>query len=149
MSCAIHPDRAHVGVCSECGRLLCQECVNAYNPPHCIYCTQEWGRKLKRYFIKIIVLSLLLGFLVGPVFGAAAGGNAGIVIGMILIFAGVPWGWITLNKITPRIFLVMPLIGWVFYFFIKFFIAFFIGIFAMPFQIYRHIKALRVAKSAG
>ena len=45
------------------------------------------------------------------------------------------FGWKALTFITPRIFLIMPVGGWIIYGLIKGIIAFFIGCFVAPFQI--------------
>ncbi len=49
------------------------------------------------------------------------------------------FGWQSLNKITPNIFLFMPVIGWVIYFVVKFVLSIIIGMFVAPFQIAKKI----------
>ncbi len=49
------------------------------------------------------------------------------------------FGWKALNKITPEMFVWMPLKGWLIYFVIKFILSFFIGMFVAPFQIAKMI----------
>lgn len=75
--------------------------------------------------------------------------TAGLVYGLIVFAAAIEFiplvfivfavctyfGWKALNFITPNIFLVMPLVGWLFYFFIKGIVSFFIGCIVAPFQI--------------
>ncbi|MDO5671547.1 MAG: hypothetical protein Q4G30_01640 [Actinomycetaceae bacterium] len=57
-----------------------------------------------------------------------------------LCFAGIPAGWRSLTKITPDVFLFLPLIGWVIYFGVKAVLAVIVGVVALP--IYA-IKAFR------
>lgn len=67
-----------------------------------------------------------------------------IVLGYL--FAGIPWGWSFLNRITPQIFLFMPIIGWVIYFVTKFVVSLMVGMFVTPFKIYGIINGLKRAK---
>ena len=55
---------------------------------------------------------------------------------VLIIFAVCTYfGWKALSFITPRIFLIMPIVGWLIYGLIKGVISFFIGCFVAPFQI--------------
>jgi len=38
MSCYHHPDREEAARCSACGRPLCRECSDLYDPPLCGAC---------------------------------------------------------------------------------------------------------------
>ena len=60
---------------------------------------------------------------------------------LIIAFGCTYFGWKALNRITPNIFLILPLGGWVIYFLIKGVLAFFIGYVIAPFQIGRMISA--------
>jgi hypothetical protein len=51
------------------------------------------------------------------------------------LVAGVPSGWRTLTKITPRVFLILPLAGWVLYFVYKLAASAVIGPFVLPFRL--------------
>ncbi|MGV4410699.1 hypothetical protein ACQ1P2_06865 [Ornithobacterium rhinotracheale] len=61
------------------------------------------------------------------------------------IYAGASLvaGWRFLNRITPQMFLFLPLIGWLFYFLVKGVVAGFVGFFYLPFRVFRNIKRLR------
>lgn len=75
--------------------------------------------------------------------------TAALVYGLIIFAAAIEFiplvfivfavctyfGWKALTFITPRIFLVMPLAGWLIYFLIKGIVSFFVGCFVAPFQI--------------
>lgn len=56
-------------------------------------------------------------------------------IGMILALLCVYFGWITLDRIQPALFIWMPIIGWVIYIFVKLIIAYIIGLFVAPYKI--------------
>ena len=58
---------------------------------------------------------------------------------LITEFIFAIFGWIALKKITPRIFLILPLIGWIIYFLIKLLLAMLIGGFVAPFVISKAI----------
>lgn len=51
------------------------------------------------------------------------------------------FGWKALNRITPDIFLFMPLVGWVIYFVAKFILSIVVGMFVAPFQIAKKISS--------
>ena len=88
----------------------------------------------------IAVLYLLIWGLI-----AIFAGIGSTVIALILFVLLAYFGWKALNKITPDVFLIMPIGGWVIYFLIKGILAFFIGFFVAPFQIAKmitdHIQA--------
>ncbi|MGC9196990.1 MAG: hypothetical protein ACP5IL_16280 [Syntrophobacteraceae bacterium] len=78
------------------------------------------------------ILLMLAFFIVGYAMPA----HSGVVkIELGLWFMGIPWGWEVLNRITPKIFLILPVFGWVVYFVFKFAISMAIGPFAMIFKI--------------
>lgn len=60
-------------------------------------------------------------------------------ISQAFFIACVPYGWGLLNKITPNIFLFMPIIGWLIYFIVKIALAAMIGVFALPFTLIKCI----------
>jgi hypothetical protein len=66
---------------------------------------------------------------------------------MALIFCFVPYGWSALNKLTPGVFLCLPIVGWVIYLIVKFVLAALVGIFIMAYKwikcIFRVVMAYR------
>jgi len=52
------------------------------------------------------------------------------------------FGWKALSRITPSIFLIMPLMGWFIYFFIKGMLSVVIGAFIAPYQIGKMISSI-------
>ncbi len=59
--------------------------------------------------------------------------SAYLALIFMVIFAY--FGWKSLDKIQPDIFLILPIIGWIIFFVIKFVLSLVIGIFVAPFQI--------------
>lgn len=145
MSCSLHAGREAVGVCSDCGRNLCRECLEQFNPPTCPQCMVNWGNEIIKQNIIKLVLSAFLAIV-----GLVAGLGESVLLGIVgfLIYGGVPWGWAALNRITPRIFLFLPIVGWVIYFFIKVALSVAIGVFVFPFQIAKYVRHLKIIKRA-
>lgn len=142
MKCYKHNERDAVSQCIDCGRGLCPECTNKFTFPICDQCELKRINASKQLLVKNIVIMIALfifGLLIGPE----------NFLGKILMgycFAGIPWGWSILTKITPKMFLFMSWIGWIIYFLYKIMISTMIGMFVTPFKIYKTIKELSNAK---
>lgn len=52
------------------------------------------------------------------------------------------FGWKALDRITPNIFLIMPIIGWVIYILVKGALAFIVGMFIAPFKFAKKITEM-------
>ncbi len=100
----------------------------------------------------LLIGGILLPFIMGsfnsaPVSGTTAFAQgssnffAALLIGLII--AGIPAGWRTLTKITPQVFLFLPIGGWVLYFLLKGLLSMFIGWTTLPFRVVKCIRALR------
>jgi hypothetical protein len=61
---------------------------------------------------------------------------------LFYISCGIVPGWKALSGVTPNIFLVLPLIGWAFYFTIKALLALAIGWIILPFRLAKDIMRL-------
>ena len=83
------------------------------------------------------MIALFYIIIFGIVMASVATDNPYIAVIEMFIFAY--FGWKSLNKIQPNIFLIMPVSGWVIYFVVKFVLSFLIGIFIAPFQIAKMI----------
>ncbi len=64
------------------------------------------------------------------------------VVAVILCIALGYFGWKALSRITPNIFLFMPIGGWILYFVIKGALSFVIGVFVAPFVIAKKIVSV-------
>lgn len=128
MKCYYHNDRDGVGLCKDCGKVLCKECVDKYSPPLCSDCAEERNSTNKLDAITEIILSIIAMIFGGFIY-FIANDNLEIpqMILFIIMWGGLPYGWAALNRITPSFFLILPVIGWILYFLIKLTIAMYIG----------------------
>lgn len=150
MKCYHHPDRDAVASCSECGKGLCRECSDRWDPPLCDQCAggriqdqRDQVQKLTRLSVILFFVWAILGSILGIGTCISEGTLLRIPLGILqsimtaYIVAGIPCGWSVLTGITPNIFLILPLIGWVVYFVIKFCLAVFVGVVAFPYRLYQ------------
>lgn len=136
MKCYYHHNREATVTCNRCGKGLCSECGSFFRPPVCVDCAEQEAADTKSAMIKSIGLSVIL-----------------MIVGIIVIrsplgflLAGIPSGWRFLNKITPAMFIWMPLVGWLIYFSVKLVLSYFIGLIALPIELVRDIRTLKEAK---
>jgi hypothetical protein len=144
MNCYYHNDVGSVAQCTDCGKYLCKSCASHYEIPLCKECALQRNENLKKLAFKNLG-NLGIGVVIGIVlmiFEIKVGivtfsGVGDCIIGIIafiilgIAVAGIPIGWKSLNKITPNIFIWLPLIGWVIYFIVKICLSFFVGIFVL------------------
>lgn len=146
MKCVTHVNREAECYCPVCNQPICGECRDYL--AGCLSCAVKSSRDIKAYHIRTIILSILIPVILTIIFvsdGMIGPGSAlsGKCIRIILLSIFLPFGWSALNKITPNIFLILPIAGWVIYFVIKFLLALAIGwIVAIPkcISIYESIK---------
>ena len=123
MKCYNHPDRDAVVACSSCGKGLCRECADRWDPPLCDSCARTHIQEQRAQAKKTVGLSIAIFgvlFLLGSVSGIIEAITHGAVLqipGGILysvvfayMIAGIPCGWSALTNVTPRIFLFLPII---------------------------------------
>ncbi len=85
--------------------------------------------KIGSVFITLILAAFIYGILV-----LALCTELHIITLALLIICGY-FGWISLTKITPNIFLWMSFAGWALYFLIKGILSGIIGVFIAPFKL--------------
>ncbi|MGL5256902.1 MAG: hypothetical protein ACRC76_07665 [Proteocatella sp.] len=144
MKCYQHIDNDAVAQCCDCGKGLCSACTDKWSMPICDACNYLRAGNEKKQVVKNLMLTiplLMVGFLIVP---SQADFGTKFMLGYLC--AGIPWGWSVLNRITPNIFLFLPIGGWILYFTIKFLIAYFIGIVALPYKLYKFIKIYKEAQ---
>lgn len=148
MNCFYHPDRSSVATCSDCGKGLCQECARKWTPVLCVDCADSVLADRQFRLKKALVTSAILFVVTAVVFSIASiqsgDGARGILLGLALgyVVAAIPQGWVALSKITPNIFLFLPIMGWVIYFMIKLTFAWPVGAVMLPVNVFRQCKAL-------
>lgn len=127
--CYKHTKHYSVVNCNKCGRALCQECADKFNPPICTECAKAYSKDIKWSMIKNIALSIIFMIIGIVVIESPAG----------ILLAGIPYGWSILNKMTPSMFLWLSWIGWIVYFAIKLVLAYTIGLIALPIMLFKWI----------
>ncbi|KAA6322448.1 hypothetical protein EZS27_028009 [termite gut metagenome] len=150
MNCYEHSIQPAVAQCPDCGKGLCTECASAYSLPICNRCNKKRINAEKGGIIKELLLTYGVGILLGVLFArwTNAGHSYPIIYTIIsyvipiYIFSGIIPGWKTLTRITPAVFLFLPLIGWVLYFVIKFCLSICLGLIMLPIRTVRNIHRL-------
>lgn len=134
MNCFNHTDQPAVAQCQNCGKFLCKECATKYQPAilcdDCageIYQAQQEEEQKKEIseqkLSKLSIIFFVLNFLVYsiqmvPIFGAIA--LIPILISSIM-WAGVPYGWVKLSELKEKLhfILVLPIMGWIIYLWLR------------------------------
>lgn len=145
MKCYHHPDRDAVAVCTECGRGLCKECASFYAKPLCPECAVSKALRIKQNLEKacLLFVALAVVFLIVIVTSYTPEVPPIHVLVSALFLACIPFGWYKLTEFTPRGFLILPVIGWLFYFFVKAVVSACIGPLALFFRVLRDGQFMR------
>ena len=136
MNCFYHKEKVATCVCNGCGKGLCSECANVVSPPLCGPCIAECASISKKEMVKSVVFGVIAAVICCILLESSRG----------IFFFCVPFGWYALNRITPNIFLVLPLVGWVVYFVIKFMLSALIGWIAVIIKMREWICNIYIAK---
>ncbi len=145
MNCFNHTELVAVSTCQDCQKGLCNECSRKYEFPICTECNHNRMKIEKRTIYKEFGLTLLGGLIIYSFIASGATyeqKDFGFKIFSLFFSFGIVSGWRTLNRITPNIFLFLPIIGWVIYFMIKFMLSGMIGWFMLPIRIVKNVKRL-------
>ena len=144
MNCYNHIDQPAVGTCIDCGKGLCSECAHKYTNPICDSCNLNRIRKEKSEMIKrwgiILIVAFIITIFYYNISEDKSSLTASSLIGIFYSGIGIQYGWRALNAITPSMFLVLPIIGWFFYFIVKAIISGLIGFFITPVKIFQDIN---------
>jgi len=130
MNCFNHPEETAVATCIDCGKGLCKSCASLYQMPICNECNLKRVKSVKGNLLRVYLPSIIL-FIAGLVIGTI---NGSFVTGIMLgwVSAGIPWGWKIITFIQPRMFLFLPILGWIFYFGLKLILSYPVGLVALP-----------------
>ena len=146
MKCAYHNDVDAVASCNICGKSLCSTCASVIQPPQCVGCYRDGLIQRKSNVRGSLITDILLGVASAvffPYLFSTTGSLYSSVLEIALLSAGVPFGWRFLNKITPDIFLSLPMVGWFIYFGCKWFLSVCVGVFVAPYVIWKKIKEMK------
>lgn len=88
----------------------------------------------------VLTIALYLVFF-GIEYALLAAFNNNSMVFVIIAIVMAFFGWKALNRITPDMFLIMPLSSWLWYYLIKGFLSIFVGAFVAPYQIAKMITS--------
>ena len=94
-----------------------------------------FGSPIGKILFFVIYFVLFLGLMAFVMYKVEDGSKVAMGVGVAYAVIALPFGWRALNRITPDVFLIMPIIGWLIFFLIKGFLSLLIGGFALPFVI--------------
>ena len=160
MNCFYHPEVSIVATCQDCGKGLCVDCASRYTIPICKQCNSNRKsidlKLIRKDFIHVFVIGALITFFIHYFYfnfiiesKTELTSNPKIFCFYILVIVvnyyysiGIIVGWKTLTRLTPQMFLFLPLIGWLIYFMIKIYISMFVGLVWTPVWVIRKIRRL-------
>lgn len=154
MNCFNHENSVAVAFCQDCNKGLCQNCAKKNSMPICDQCNHLRGIATMNGVWKEIIITFGFGLsLTTLVLLKASTPDNSLRIGMyeFMIFfyccSGIVAGWKTLNRISPNVFIILPLIGWLIYFIVKLLLSFWVGIVMLPIRTINNIaKLIKVNK---
>ena len=146
MNCYNHHQDPAVATCIDCGKRLCAICSHKYNIPICDSCNQVRIKNEKNNIIKSWIIAIVIAFMLLPIIGMVNPNRFLLILGALYSALAIVYGWKSLNSITPRVFLVLPLRGWLIYFYFKIMLSLIIGFFVAPIKLYQNIKRYKELK---
>ena len=144
MNCYYHNHKDAVGTCQDCGKGLCRECMDTFTIPVCESCNSiRWANMRQTAMFELRMM--LLFAICGTAFCLYNGGNVASwgVIFLPLAWAGIYAGWKCLDCITSKVFLFLPIGGWVLYFFIKLLASVLISYPAVAYRLFKNIRIIK------
>jgi len=88
---------------------------------------------------KVVIILILYFVVMGALLGIITLLQDAAFIMVIFAVLFSYFGWQALSKITPNVFLIMPVGGWIAYFVVKGALSFFLGVFVAPYVIAKKI----------
>ena len=98
------------------------------------------GSTLGRWVMTVVFAVAIWGLMYLFLFLQAVIGEVGLFLALPLAIFVTIMGWKTLSRITPEIFVFMPLGGWLIYFVVKFILSVFVGYFTVPIYLGKKIS---------
>lgn len=149
MKCFAHNGLDATATCQGCNKGLCVDCSSRFNVTLCEFCLLSHNRSVEKEMYKGLAITIFIFSVVTYYIGDSwwSSDNENLIIAWFpgIILAFTYWGWKFLSEHAFR--LQGANIGiWLIYLMFKFFIAYFIGILVGPYQIFRMLKEIRVAR---
>lgn len=88
-----------------------------------------------------VVLTIVFAAIIYGILFAALQTDNTVLLGIVFIACGY-FGWQSLNKITPNLFLWMPLGAWAVYYLVKGLLSIFVGAFVAPVWLGKKISSV-------
>jgi len=166
MNCFYHPETPSVATCIDCGKGLCISCASNLTETICKQCNTSRGsneiKSIRKDLFQVFLGGILITYFYQSIYlhyilkSKTVLTSEPKVFGLYLLLLvvsyyysiGIIIGWKTLNRLTPRTFMFLPLIGWLIYFVIKLYASMFVGIVWTPVWLYKKIKRLKKVKQS-
>ncbi len=153
MNCFNHTESVSVAVCQDCQKGLCSICATKYTIPICDSCNQKRKQNTKKEVYKELLITFGVGILCAVLFAKHIHMEVSdesrdlffkVLDNVFLFYIGASLvaGWKTLTRITPNIFLILPILGWVLFFVVKFILSIIVGVFMFPVRLVRNMIIL-------
>ena len=155
MNCYNHPKTISVAQCQDCKKGLCTVCAKKYAIPICFQCNSKRGSSEKEVVLKDLFVIYGFGLIATYLIinntnfrDSYSNINTTLLwVFMTYVYSSIIAGWKTLNKLTINYFIYIPIIGWLFgwfiYFNVKLIIAVTIGWFMLPIRTYNNLKKIK------
>jgi len=152
MNCYNHPMQVAVAQCSDCGKGLCHECATAYTITICNSCNSKRIHNERVDIFTELVVTFAFGIVLAYLnakyiffdgdHSPSVKSLVWYYIFSVYTFSGIVAGWKTLTRLTPSVFLILPILGWLIYFVLKLFLSFWLGLIMLPIRTIRNIYRL-------
>ncbi len=157
MNCFNHTESISVAVCQDCQKGLCSVCASKYTIPICDNCNHKRKQKAKQAVYMELLITFGVGILCAVLFAKHLHIEVSdesknlffkVLDNVFLFYLGASLiaGWKTLTRITPDVFLFLPILGWVLFFLVKFILSIMVGLFMFPIRLIRNIIVLHKNK---
>ncbi len=142
MECFNHPGSSAAGTCQQCGKALCVECLKRFEPPMCEPCfIKNNDGVTRRLYCGLAVTAIIFIAVTVFCFQASPNKSGGVFTGFVAACAY--WGWQFLGRFSVPVLFTSGF-GLITYFIFKAVLAMLIGIIAMPVQIFKAVRDIRL-----
>ncbi len=141
MECAHHAGRQAVATCNRCGKGLCSECAERFDPPLCVACLLTHNRGVAIRLAAELAITAFIGVGITVFVGSRAGGTweSGLFLGTIATCAY--WGWQFVGCLSSPL-AYSSSSAYFGYTITKFIFALCFGLIVTPWQIFKRVKEI-------